>query len=149
MAYPVTTPSELSFPGLSWRGGLSQIPIIVDVLVAYWWTLGSAGISGIALHQHLLGRGEMTLVIHITAHDDPGTRAEALCLAVRVIFLKSIRGRLLLTSWAFSLGSSQTAKGSARLSCDSNKGTPRCRSRSRCDSRSCNGSVHRAAPGLF
>jgi len=45
--------------------------------------------SGIALHQELLARGDRTPVIYITAHEDEATRREAAKTGCAGFFLKT------------------------------------------------------------
>jgi FixJ family two-component response regulator len=47
------------------------------------------GMSGIALHQELLARGDRTPVIYITAHEDEATRREAAKTGCAGFFLKT------------------------------------------------------------
>jgi FixJ family two-component response regulator len=54
------------------------------------------GLTGIALHQDLIAKGDRTPVIYITAHDDPAARSEAMSTGCAAFFRKTDSGSAII-----------------------------------------------------
>lgn len=63
-----------------------------------------AGISGIELRAQLAAAGDRTPVIFITAHDEPGTRAQALATGCAAYFRKTDPGDAVLAAIRQAVG---------------------------------------------
>ena len=61
------------------------------------------GLSGLELRRRLAAEGLMAPVIFVTAHDDPGTRAQAEAMDPVAYLLKPFEGRQLLDAVARAL----------------------------------------------
>jgi FixJ family two-component response regulator len=56
------------------------------------------GLSGIELRSQLIASGDRTPVIFITAHDEPGTRKQALAMGCAAYFRKTDPGHAVLAA---------------------------------------------------